>query len=64
MTLLDYLKSIDPKYGLWDHQKRFLEVMDRAQALHPCTKDHSQDTPPTHVPRCYPRDSSGRMKGT
>ncbi len=61
MHLLDYLRRIQPTYGSEKHQQAFLARMERAQELHPCSKDHAGDTPPTHTHRCYPVDRQGRM---
>lgn len=64
MTILDHMRSIDPSYGSQEHQRQFLERMERAQQLNPCMKDHSGDDPPTHVTKCYPSDKQGRMVGS
>lgn len=59
MTLEEYLRSIDPEYGSQAHQREFLARMARAEAAHPCTRDHSGDKPPTHRAACY-RTPRGR----
>ncbi len=64
MTLLELLMAIDPKYGDQTHQRAFMARMERAQALTPCTKDHSGDKPPVHRTACYPCDRQGRMSGS
>jgi hypothetical protein len=64
MTVYEYLRSIDNKYGSQEHQRAFLARMTRAQALHPCTKDHTGETPPIHRTSCYPKDQYGRMIGS
>ncbi len=64
MTVFEYLRSIDPKYGSQEHQKAFLARMQRAQDLNPCMKDHTGETPPIHRTSCYPKDQAGRMIGS
>lgn len=64
MTLEEYMRSVDPDYGSQSHQREFLARMARAQELAPCARDHSEDTPPTHVTKCYPADKDGRMVGS
>jgi len=64
IAILDYYRLIDPLYGNQAHQREFVHRMDRAQDLHPCTKEHAGENPPTHSHLCYPVDRQGRMAGT
>lgn len=63
MTIVEYMLSTDPEYLHRNHCREFLHRMTRAQELNPCTKNHSTDKPPCHVPACYPKDKNGRMVG-
>ncbi len=66
MTILDYYRLIDPRYGHEAHQRAFVHRMDRVQSMNPCTKDHVAlgDKPPIHTTHCYPLDRCGRMVGS
>ena len=63
MTVEEYMKSIDPAYGSQQHQRDRLAVMRRVDELNPCRIDHSSTNPPCHTSRCYPTDSTGRVRG-
>lgn len=62
-TIYEYLRRIDPEYGNQGHQRAFLSRMERAEAAHPCKRDHSRDSPPIHTTACYPQTREGRMIG-
>jgi len=70
MTVRDFYRTIDPKYGVEPHQRAFLERMDRAQLANPCTKTHDdpeklasgRPAPRCHRTSCYPV-RGGKMVG-
>ncbi len=72
MTVIYYMRSLQPTYGSEAHQRQFIAAMDRAEAANPCTKNHDdrellasgREAPRCHTPSCYPTDTRGRMIGS
>lgn len=63
MSVLEYMRSLDPDYGSQHHQREYIDRMARADAANPCTRDHTASDPPAHTPQCYPRRPDGRVVG-
>jgi hypothetical protein len=49
MGFRDQMRRMFPNYGDQQHQRDFIERMDRMQHLAPCDKEHD------HEPSCYPQ---------
>lgn len=60
MTIREYYKSIDVSFGSNEHQRKFVDRMERLQEECPCELNHDNDVPPVHVSRCYPQSAVDR----
>lgn len=71
MTVIDYMRTLQPTYGSENHQREFIARMERAQAANPCPHTHDEPeklasgrpAPRCHRTTCYPTDRRGRMAG-
>lgn len=46
---LERMLTIDPAYGVQQHQRLFMDRIDRCHELAPCPHDHEHD-----LKNCYP----------